>query len=743
LLDKGLTFIPTFKFLPLYDLYSLQNRLVRNLKLQDFFGREEDADGGQYDFTTKTFTHPSTWTPPDRKISHQTLETVQTIVVATESIIALHPRRHNRPAVLDHRHDNLLPEERRALDELRKNDSIVIKPADKGSATVVMDKSAYVTECRRQLDMPQFYRKIDGPIYRQNVVTINAILESMRTDGFISDKQLAYLRASDDDRQRTFYILPKIHKPPEKWPQPGRMPEGRPIVSDCGSESYRVSQYVDSFIRPISVLHPSYIKDTYDFVDKIRSARIPKKALLVTGDVTALYTNMRFDRTIETTRSALRRHPRPDRPDEHLLRLVDVTMRNNDFEFDGECYLQICGMAMGKTYAPGLADIYLEDFDDGAHVFHVVPLLFYRFLDDIFFVWIGTLTELRDYERHLNSLIDGIRITLNWSEESIDFLDTTVYKRADDDCDVLQTRVYFKPTDTHQLLDKTSFHPRHTSRGVLKSQLLRFKRLSSTKSDYDMACGILFKALAMRNYSRSMMRKMKRDIWNSSAILNRTTSVERRLLPIVIPYSNIGTRLARRWKEAICSNTKFDDFRLITAYTTGKSLRRHLVRSRLHRPATICKNNQKTTTINRPLGSTVCHSNRCKACNHIKTGSTFESTHNKRTFKIRGSINCKTRNLVYLVTCRKCHQQYVGETSRSLADRINDHLSAIRLRKPTPTGLHFNTAGHGIRDFQIMGIEHFDDTAPSGNRRIKEITWQNLLQTAYPMGFNNLTRNLA
>jgi len=38
---------------------------------------------------------------------------------------------------------------------------------------------------------------------------------------------------------------------------------------------------------------------------------------------------------------------------------------------------------------------------------------------------------------------------------------------------------FFKPTDTHQLLHGSSYHPKHTTKGILKSQILRFKRISS------------------------------------------------------------------------------------------------------------------------------------------------------------------------------------------------------------------------------------------------------------------------
>ena len=53
--------------------------------------------------------------------------------------------------------------------------------------------------------------------------------------------------------------------------------------------------------------------------------------------------------------------------------------------------------------------------------------------------------------------------------------------------------------------------------------------------------------------------------------------------------------------------------------------------------------------------------------------------------------------------------------------------------------LHFNMANHSMADFTITGIERMLST-DSTTRRMKESTWQNLLQTAYPLGINNLKR---
>lgn len=698
MLDKGLTFIPTYRLQPIDRIYEVQHRLVRNLKLKDYFSTKPDKP--DFDYKTKTFTNPSTWTPADHKVGEATLDTVQKVISATENIIQKYKIQNGRCMALRNIKNNLTHAERAALQNLKTNSSIVIKPADKGSATVVMDKENYLAEAYRQLNDTNYYTKLDGPIYQNNISKINAILLSMKAEGYIDNKQFNYLQAKDSDRSRVFYLLPKIHKPKEKWPNP-KMPQGRPIVSDCGSESYRVSEYIDSFIRPISTKHPSYLKDTYDFVSKIRGQRIPKNAILVTGDVSSLYTNMKIDRILEVSKNALAKH-RPTtgrRPDKHLLQLLEITLKNNDFTFNGEHFLQTCGTAMGKNYAPGLADLYMEEFDyQATHGFRIKPLLYSRYLDDIFFIFPAPEEDLKEFESFLNSLISGIKITLVYSYEKVDFLDTTIYKLYETNADVLQTRVFFKETDTHQLLDRNSFHPKHTARGVLKSQLLRFKRISSSFSDYDESCRILFNALSKRNYAKSMLRKMKRDIWLSSESA-RVKNDNNKILPIIIPYNNIGTEMARAWKTAIGENNLFQNYRLITAYCNGKSLHKNLIHSSL--VAMDHQHTDRRIVTSQSAGNIRCTNTRCKACNYITEARSFNSSYNGRGFQLHAKFTCRSNNIVYLVTCSKCNKQYVGETGRSLGERVVDHLSCIRLRKQTPIGLHLTVHYITLNIFQF------------------------------------------
>ena len=63
-----------------------------------------------------------------------------------------------------------------------------------------------------------------------------------------------------------------------------------------------------------------------------------------------------------------------------------------------------------------------------------------------------------------------------------------------------ETKVYFKPTDTMELLHNKSHHPNHTFKGLIKSQILRYVRICNNKQDVMIAYRKLFAALVRRVY---------------------------------------------------------------------------------------------------------------------------------------------------------------------------------------------------------------------------------------------------
>ena len=97
------------------------------------------------------------------------------------------------------------------------------------------------------------------------------------------------------------------------------------------------------FSFQLSKTQSTYIHDTRDFISKIESERSPQNAILVSYDVTSMYTNIEFDEILSAVRNAYENEdksvyeiPYPEVSD--LVFLVNTILENNYFEFNGKYF---------------------------------------------------------------------------------------------------------------------------------------------------------------------------------------------------------------------------------------------------------------------------------------------------------------------------------------------------------------------------------------------------------------------
>ena len=189
-----------------------------------------------------------------------------------------------------------------------------------------------------------------------------------------------------------------------------------------------------------------------------------------------MYTNINNTEGLEAVKTAFAENPEVRRPDNEILEWLRLSLECNDFQFNGETFLQVSGTAMGKKWAPAYANLFMaqwekEVFDKCA----IWPYFYKRFLDDLFMLWDYGLEAFLEFFEILNNHNPAVKLTHRIEVLSNDYLDLTIFKgpNFEKHCK-LDTKTFFKPVDTHQLLHKSSFHPKHTFAGILKSQILRF-----------------------------------------------------------------------------------------------------------------------------------------------------------------------------------------------------------------------------------------------------------------------------
>ena len=675
-LEKGITFCPTPRGADLAEIHQDVSEFYRRLKLKLHFYDEDDPSQNSFSSDIPPgllkFKKKSTWCPrPNDHCLNAFIEKVNNDLASLDLDIPITK--------------NLSIEERHALKDLKENSNIIIKKADKGSSIVVMNKDDYISEAERQLSDPKFYKEIATDITKAHNDDIILLLDRLKSEDALSEETHKYL-VTDNPKTASLYLLPKIHKIKKE----NEFPPGRPIISANGCPTEKISAFVDENIKGAIPKIASYIKDTTDFIRKIETIKIPEDCILATFDVTSLYTNIPNDEGLISVKNFMTKHKPPYADADTVLLLLKEVLTKNNFEFNGKNYLQVGGTAMGTKLAPSYANIFMGELEQKTiESYDKEPLLWVRFIDDIFSIWTHGENELHKYHQHLNSFHESIKYTMEYSFEKVVFLDTWVKKLKSK----LIVELYTKPTDTHNYLHFTSSHPKHTKRAGPYGQFLRVRRNCTLESDYIKHSLSLKKHYLARGYPEKLvedsrltaLHRKRSDLLTPKVKVKSTANV----VPFILTHhpSNHLVRkiISDNWGilsySDLCQKALPDS--PLFATRRSQNLKDCLVRSRLKTAPTGPQTGNKVI-------SDICHKPFCNICKKLKSNSAH-CTVTDKSHTTPLEIDCHTRNVVYLLTCNYCKKQYVGETKRNFFLRYKEHVAGIKHNRNLPITLHCNT----------------------------------------------------
>ena len=168
-------------------------------------------------------------------------------------------------------------------------------------------------------------------------------------------------------------------------------------------------------------------------------------------------------------------------------------------------------------------------------------------------------------------------------------------------------------------------------------------------------------------------------------------------------------------------------FRLppLITFRCPRNLRDYLVRAAL------------TPTSQESLGNRPCGASMCKTCPILLAPDEFSSHTTGKHLKIKVNASCKWSNVIYLITCGSCGEQYVDETQQELHCRINGHRYDIahKRTKESPVAEHFNGAAHLPAYTRVMVIDQLWNHDPC-LRKIRESRWIRTVGTTHHSGTN-------
>ena len=158
------------------------NDFARRLRLKEFFQNNQTNSTNPSD-EEKRLRCKGTWAPPNGRDA-----ALDAFISAVENDIMSSKRRPIR--------NNLSRKERKGLTTLRKRTDIVIKPADKGSGTVMMDHYWYVNECDRQLNDTKYYQKQSSDLTNRVQERVKEYTICLHKDNLIDSETLKYLSSN-------------------------------------------------------------------------------------------------------------------------------------------------------------------------------------------------------------------------------------------------------------------------------------------------------------------------------------------------------------------------------------------------------------------------------------------------------------------------------------------------------------------------------------------------------------------
>ena len=700
LLLKGLKFTPT----PRGNKIELKpdiNEFTRKLRLAEFFHKEETIQ--ESNNTTPLVKNKSNFFPPKNR--NRTLDTA--VDFLNEQTVSC----DNKPAT------NLRKEEWNALKELQDDKTIIIKEADKGGSTIIMNTTHYERMVYDLLLDEGTYKKVsnntDSTVMKRYLTLMAKYKHLLTKDEF---SYLTVFRYQTSN----FYGLPKIHKSKIISEAINNQPEEyicvlepsdlklRPIVAGFNCPTKRVSNFTDILLKPLLTKIKSYIRDNIDFLNKCNRL-VTKETVLTSFDVNSLYTSIPHELGLKAIEYWVHEYPEmlEERFNtEFVLTCLSFVLKNNNFLFNGDCFHQLKGTAMGTIVAPtyatfvmGYLEINLykkvgEIFDEETQIY--IENHWDRILDDCFITLDPSKITPEQLLEVLNNLHNNISFTMESHNISLPFLDINVNKSMDNQ---IWMDIYHKTTDTRRCLPFYSCHPKHVKHNIpyilarrictiVENNEIKQKRLEElqqilTSQHYPK--GLINEGISKANrIPRNQLRQVKQKANDKKITFISTHNPNNKnIFPTI-------KEVFKTLQNQESTKNIFSSFNLIRSLRQPPNLKRLLTKAKY--------DSEKT-------GSYKCNKPRCRCCLYIQEGDTHRFKTTQKTFTLKSSFNCDSFNLVYVIICQTCFQEYIGETGEGrtvLRDRVRIYVQHIKNPQYQMLKVeeHLRTCGNG--NFKIL-----------------------------------------
>ena len=267
----------------------------------------------------------------------------------------------------------------------------------------------------------------------------------------------------------------------------------------------------------------------------------------------------------------------------------------------------------------------------------------------------------------------------------------------------------------------SSSHPRHEFKSIPFGVALRLRRNCSEDDFLSNRCKEYKGYLVNQGYPVNLVDNqfLKALTIPRKDLLKQKFRASKKIFPFVTTFNPMLPDLnyiIKKHLHFLASNPRlrelFPKNSIISSYRRSKNLKKILAPSKFE--------STHSQRISSPAGSCFkCDKNKCDLCkNYFVESRNFSSFKTGKSYSIRPNLTCDSKNVIFLVSCKKCQLQYIGSR--------------------TQFKVRFSSTSHSLQDFPFQCIDQFSHDCTQVDKFLitKEAYCSAQLFTLSPYGLN-------
>ena len=544
--------------------------------------------------------------------------------------------------------NNLTPEQRSALKELKSSEEIKVVPYDKGSGFAVMTKDDMMLKMKEQIPTSKIITK--DPT-NSLVKKFQTQLSRLRREDKINNSTFYDMYPSDANPPRMYGMI-KAHKPNKQYPM-------RPVVSTVGTAFHGTSRHLVKLIQPILAQNEHFLKNSTSFVTKASTWKISPDEIQVSYDVVALYPSVPINKAINVMIDMLNMKFDMIKCNSKLTIvdikiLIELCLSKCYFVWNDTMFEVPDSGPIGLSLMVVVSEAFLQFIEKNAIQQSLnkqcLPISFLRYVDDSHSRFESS-RDANNFLDILNQQDECIQYTMEMEDDKkqLGFLDVSITNSGNG---MYEFQVYRKDAITNvQTKPHSSINPKIFP-GVFKGFLVRASRVCSSQH-LDKEIDFLIEVFFENGHKRNDLERIAAPFCDKCHATTREPSTVQEKKPIVkLPWiPGLSVKLRRILKK---------DFRVI--FTSAPDLKRILCNHKTPLP----RNSQPG------VYSFACNCGKSYVGETKKKVSTRIKEHQKDVFHGRWEKTGASEH------AKNCQEGFKWDEARTLAVEDQWHARKIR-----------------------------------------------------------------